>query len=69
MTVGVDDIQEAHDVGVRHLLEKRDLADSSGGNPFIFSLKTNFLESNDPVAILKVFGFVDDSVRSCKNNV
>ena len=61
----MDDVEEAHDVGVVHFLEKRDLANGSGGNAFIFGFQSNLLEGDDAL----VFGgevarLVDNSVSS-----
>lgn len=60
----MDDVEESDNVGIVHLFEERDLADGSAGNSFVFGFETNFLESDDPTAILEVAGFVDNTVGS-----
>ena len=47
VAVGVDDVEEADDVGVFHLFEEGDLADGGGGDAFIFGLETDLLEGDD----------------------
>lgn len=67
VAVGVDDVEEAHDVGVVHFLEKRDLANGSGRNTFIFGFKTDLLEGDNAlVGSAQVEGFVDNTVRACE---
>ncbi len=47
MTISVHDVEESHNIGVVHLLEKRDLANGSTGNSLIFGLKTDLLKCDD----------------------
>ena len=67
VAVGVDDVEEAHDVGVVHFLEKRDLTDGSGRDTFIFGFEADLLESNNAlIGRAQVEGFVDNTVRACE---
>lgn len=67
VAVGVDDVEEAHDVGVVHFLEKRDLANGSGRDTFIFGFEADLLESNNAlIGRAQVEGFVDNTVRACE---
>jgi len=67
VAVGMDNVEQAHDIGVVHFLEKRNLANGSRGNTFIFSLKTDLLERNDAlVRSAQVKGFVNNTVRACE---
>jgi len=66
VAIGVYDIQQAHDVGVTHLLEQGDFADGGGGNAFVFGFETDLLEGDDAlVGGGEIAGFVDDAVCSC----
>jgi hypothetical protein len=63
VAVGVHDVEQAHDVGVVHLLEQRDLADSRRRDAFIFGLKADLLEGDDALVLGgEVLGLVDDAV-------
>jgi uncharacterized protein (UPF0212 family) len=63
VAVGVHDVEQPHDVGVVHLLEQRDLADSRRRDAFIFGLKADLLEGDDALVLGgEVLGLVDDSV-------
>lgn len=66
VAIGVDDVEEAHDVGVTHLLQERNLADRSRGNTFIFGFETNLLQRNNAAIVGKIAGFVDDTIGSCQ---
>jgi hypothetical protein len=67
VSVGVDDVEQAHDVGVVHFLEERDLADGSRGNTFILSFEANLLErDNTLIGSAQVEGLVNNTVRACK---
>jgi hypothetical protein len=66
MAIGVDDIEQAKDVGIVHFLEQADFANGGGRDALVFGLETNLLEGNDAVVGMgQVAGFVDDSVRAC----
>lgn len=62
--VGMDNVEEAHNVGVAHLLEQRDLADGGGGDALIFGFEADLLEGNNAPAVGQVAGLVDDTIRS-----
>ena len=65
VAVGVDNVEQAHDVGVVHLLEQRDLADGCRRDALIFGLEADLLEGDDaPVLGRQVLGLVDDSVST-----
>jgi len=67
VAVGVDNVEEAHDVGVVHFLEKRDLTDGSGRDTFIFGFEADLLEGdNTLIGSAQVEGFVDNTVRACE---
>jgi hypothetical protein len=65
MPVGVDDIEEANNVGVAHLFEEGDLANSCGRHAFIFSFQADLLEGDDTlVGCCEVARFVDHAVSA-----
>lgn len=67
VTVGVDDVEEAHDVGVVHFLEKRDLTNGSGRDTFIFGFEADLLEGDNAlIGSAQVEGFVNNTVRACE---
>lgn len=67
VAVGVDNVEEAHDVGVVHFLEKRDLTDGSGRDTFIFGFETDLLEGNNAlIGSAQVEGFVNNTIRACE---
>jgi hypothetical protein len=67
VAVGVDDVEEAHDVRVVHFLEKRDLTNGSGRDTFIFSFEADLLEGDNAlIGSAQVEGFVDNTVRACE---
>lgn len=65
VTVGVDDVQQADNVWVVHLLEQRNLTDGSRRDTLIFGFQTDLLEGdNAVVGGGQITGFVDNSVRA-----
>ena len=66
MTIGMDNVEQLDDVRVIHLLEQGDLTDCSAWNAFIFGLQSNLFKRNYAIVVRKVFGFVDDTVGSCR---
>ena len=67
MAICVDNVEKAHNVGVVHFLEERNLANGSGGNTLIFGLETDLLEGDNAlVGRAKVKGFVNNTVRACE---
>ena len=67
VAVGVDDVEEAHDVRVVHFLEKRDLTNGSGRDTFIFGFEADLLEGDNAlIGSAQVEGFVDNTVRACE---
>lgn len=63
VAVGVDDVEETHDVGVVHFLEQRDLADGGRGHAFVFGLEADLLERDDAVVLCgQVARLVDNAV-------
>lgn len=64
VAIGMDNVEEADNVGIAHLLEQRDLADGSAWHTLILSLEADLLESNDAAVVGKVAGFVDDTIGS-----
>lgn len=67
MAVRVDDVEQAHDIGVVHFLEKRDLADGSGRDSLILSLEADLLEGdNTLIGSAQVEGLVDNTVCACE---
>lgn len=67
VAVGVDDVEQADNVDILHLLEEGDLADSGAGNALIFGLETNLLERDDAAAVGQVSGFVDYAIGTFTN--
>lgn len=65
VAVGVDNVEEAHDVGVAHLLEEGDFADGGGGDALVLGLEADLLQRHNATAIEEVSGLVDDTVRAC----
>jgi hypothetical protein len=62
----MDDIEQANNVGVSHLLEERDFADGGTGDTFIFSFEADLLQGDNSTAIGKVSSFVDNTVGTWK---
>lgn len=62
VTVGVNNVEKAHNIGVAHLLEKRDLANSGRRDTLILSLEADLLERHYATIVGEVAGFVDDSI-------
>ena len=70
VAVGVDNVEQAHNVGVAHLLEERDFADGSRRDTFILGFQTDLLECDDAVVGgAEVAGFVNNTVCACKTTV
>ena len=69
VAVGVDDVEEAHDVRVVHFLEKRDLTNGSGRDTFIFGFEADLLEGDNAlIGSAQVEGFVNNTVRACEGS-
>lgn len=67
MAVCVDNVEQAHDVGVVHFLEERDLADGGGGNSLVLSLEADLLEGdNTLIGSAQVEGLVNNTVCACE---
>ena len=64
VAVGVDDVEEAHDVGVAHLLQQGDLADGGRRDALVLGLESDLLERHDATAISGIAGLVDHSIGS-----
>jgi hypothetical protein len=65
VAVGVDDVEQAHDVGVVHLLEQRDLPDGRRRDALVLGFEADLLERDDALVLRgEVLGLVDDSVRA-----
>ena len=65
VAVGMDDVEEAHDVGVVHFLKKRDLANGSGRDTLIFGFEADLLEGDNAlIGSAQVEGFVNNTVRA-----
>ncbi len=62
VAVGVDDVEEAHDVRVAHLFQEGDFADRGAGDAFVFGFEPDLLERHDAGWVGEVAGFVDNSV-------
>jgi hypothetical protein len=65
VAIGVNDVIEADDVRVVHLLQERNLSDGGTGNSLILGLKANLLERNDSSRMQKILCLVNDTVCSC----
>lgn len=70
VAVGVDNVEQAHNVGVAHLLEERDLADGRRRDALILGFQTDLLECDDAVVGRgEVAGFVNNTICACKTIV
>jgi hypothetical protein len=70
VAVGVDNVEQAHNVGIAHLLEERNLADGSRRHTFILGFQTDLLECDDAVVGgAEVAGFVNNTVCACNTMV
>lgn len=54
VAIGVDDVEQADDVGISHLLEQGDLSDGRGRDALVLSLEANFLQGDDSVVVQTV---------------
>lgn len=65
MSVGVYDVEKADNVGVIHLLEKRDLSNGGGRDALVFSLETDLLQGDNSIVLGgEIASFVDNTVGS-----
>lgn len=64
VAIGVDNVQQLHDVGVLHLLEEGDLADGGAGDTLILGFETDLFQSDDTVGGVQFASLVDDTVRA-----
>lgn len=65
VAVSVHNVEQAHNVGVAHLLEQRDLADGGRRDTLIFGFETDLLQGHYAPAVVQVTSLVDDTVCSC----
>jgi hypothetical protein len=67
VSVGVNNIQQAQDIGVLHLLEQADLSDGGRRHAFIFGFETDLFECDDTlIRSAQITRFVDDTVCACR---
>jgi hypothetical protein len=64
VAVGVNNIQEADDVGVVQFSQDGNLADGGAGNAFVFGLETDLFESDNAAIVAKITGFVDNAIST-----
>lgn len=64
MAVGVNNIQEADDVGVVQFSQDGNLADGGTGNAFVFGLETDLFESDNAAIVAEITGFVDNTIST-----
>lgn len=65
VSVGMDDVEQANNVGVVHLLEQGDFANGRAWNTLILGLETNLLEGNNALVLgCQIARFVNNSVGS-----
>jgi hypothetical protein len=65
VAVGVDDVEQAHNVGIVHLLEQRNLADGRGRDALILGFEPDLLEGEDALVLCRqVLCLVDDAVSA-----
>jgi hypothetical protein len=62
VAVGVNNVEQADDVGVAHLLQQGDLTDGSRGDALVLGLESDLLEGHDAPAISEVARLVDDAI-------
>lgn len=65
MAIGMDNVEETHDVWVIHLLEEGNLTDGGGWDTLIFSLEADLLESYNASIVEEVASLVNDTISSC----
>lgn len=58
-------IEEAHDIGVLHLLEQRDFADGRAGHALIFGLEADLFQRDYATAVGEIASFVYDTIGAC----
>lgn len=62
MAVGVDDVEQAHDICVVKFSQDGNLTYGGAGDALVFSLKTDLFESDDAAVVAEITGFVDNSI-------
>ena len=62
MPIGMDDVEQTHNVGVVHLLEEGNFANCSAGDAFVLGLETDLLQSYDSCRVCEVPSLVDNTV-------
>ena len=62
VAIGMHNVEQAHDIGVAHLLEERDLANGGGGYAFVLGLEADLLQGDNAAIVGKIASFVDDTI-------
>lgn len=62
MAVGVDDVEQSHDVCVVEFSQDGNLTYGGAGDALVFSLETDLFESDDAAVVAEITGFVDNSI-------
>jgi len=65
MALGVDNVEQADNVGIAHFLEQRDLTDGGRRDALVFGLEADLLQGHDTAAIGEIAGLVDDAIGAC----
>lgn len=62
MAVGVDDVEQSHDICVVEFSQDRNLTYGGAGDTLVFSLETDLFEGDDAAVVAEITGFVDNSI-------
>jgi hypothetical protein len=62
VTVGVDDVEETHDICVVEFSQDGNLTYGGARDALVFSLETDLFESDDAAVVAEITGFVDNSI-------
>lgn len=62
VAIGMNDIEELHDVGVVHLLQQGDLTNGGAGDAFVLGLQANLLQGDDTVGMGELASLVHNTI-------
>ncbi len=65
MSVGVDDVEEADDVGIVHFFKEGNFADCGGRYAFVFGFEADLFKGDDSTWVAEVTGFVNYAIGTC----
>lgn len=64
VAVGMDNVQQSHDVRIVHFFQQGDFTDRRAGNALIFRLQSDLLQGDNAVGMGELAGLVNDAIRS-----